>query len=203
MRYGIRQIEAPPVDPVTLAEAKDHCEIPAVETQHDAKVTRFIKAATQAAERHMSRRIIRQIVELALDCWPVDGVIDLPEGELVSVVSVKYFDASGLEQTWSSDEYQVDNYANPPRLAPAPTFSFPAHRSVLAPIKIRYAVGYAPGSGSPTDYRENVPEPIRQAILLMVGTWFENREDTIVGTISSQLQLGVDRLLDPYRIWGG
>lgn len=44
---------------------------------------------------------------------------------------------------------------------------------------------------------------IRTACLLILGTLFENREDVIVGTISSELPLGSRSLLTPYRIgWG-
>lgn len=202
MSYNVREFEAAPVEPVTVAEARDHCEIPASETQHDAKLARFIKAARQAAENYMSRRIVQQTLELVLDDWPYDGIVRLPEGELRELISVKYLDPDGNEQTWPSVEYRTDNSAKPPRLWAAPTFALPRILSGPAPITIRYKVGYPPVSGSPVDYLANVPEDIRVAILLTVGTWFENREDVIVGTISSRLPLGVDRLLDPYRIWG-
>lgn len=36
---------------------------------------------------------------------------------------------------------------------------------------------------------------VGQAILLLVAHWFANREAAVTGTISSQVQLGVDRLL--------
>jgi len=55
---------------------------------------------------------------------------------------------------------------------------------------------YHAGSSSSSD----IPEPIRLAILLLVGHWYEHREATIVK--SQELidtKLGVDRLLAPYK----
>lgn len=44
---------------------------------------------------------------------------------------------------------------------------------------------------------------IRAACLLILGNLFENREDVIVGTITSVLPMGSRSLLTPYRIgWG-
>lgn len=36
---------------------------------------------------------------------------------------------------------------------------------------------------------------IRQAIFLLVAHWYANREAVVTGTINSQVQLGVERLL--------
>jgi hypothetical protein len=44
---------------------------------------------------------------------------------------------------------------------------------------------------------------IRAACLLIVGNLYANREDVVVGTISSELPMGSRSLLTPYRVgWG-
>lgn len=44
---------------------------------------------------------------------------------------------------------------------------------------------------------------IRAACLLILGSLYANREDVVVGTISSELPMGSRSLLTPYRIgWG-
>jgi hypothetical protein len=44
---------------------------------------------------------------------------------------------------------------------------------------------------------------VRAACLLILGSLFENREDVVIGTISSELPLGSRSLLTPYRVgWG-
>lgn len=202
MGYSIREIEAPTARPVTLAQAKAQCNIESADLNHDVLLERLIKAARQHAERYMGRRIIEQTIELVLDGWPVEGYLELHGGELRELLAIYYRDSDDVEQTWAAAEYRADDAAIPARVFPLRGYSFPGLSGLPASVRIRYKVGYPPGTGSPTDYAANVPEDIKQAILLMVGTWFENREETIVGTISSQLALGVERLLWPYRVLG-
>lgn len=62
-------------------------------------------------------------------------------------------------------------------------------------------------------YQESVPEdesnglkinkPIEQALLMTIGHWYEHRESVILGNISSkEIEQGVWRLIQPYRILG-
>ena len=45
----------------------------------------------------------------------------------------------------------------------------------------------------------NVPANLKQAIRMLVAHWYENREAALAGTVSSQVQFGVDMLLAPLR----
>ena len=42
---------------------------------------------------------------------------------------------------------------------------------------------------------------IKLAMLLLIGHWFENREESIVGTIVAQIPMGVRDLLAPYKAY--
>lgn len=44
-----------------------------------------------------------------------------------------------------------------------------------------------------------LPREIKQAMLLLIGHWFVNRESVITGTISSVLEQTVDALLSPHK----
>jgi len=53
--------------------------------------------------------------------------------------------------------------------------------------------------GSPVDDGEMAMTPdVEQAVRLLVGHWYANREAVVVGEVSTQLELGVERLLQ-YR----
>nr|WP_247741349.1 head-tail connector protein [Luteibacter sp. SG786] len=53
--------------------------------------------------------------------------------------------------------------------------------------------------GTPADDGEMALTPdVEQAVRLLVGHWYSNREAVVVGEVSSQLELGVERLLQ-YR----
>jgi hypothetical protein len=56
---------------------------------------------------------------------------------------------------------------------------------------VRYRAGYA----------GDIPSGIRVAILLMIGHWYANREAVVVGTITSELPMAVDRLLWGHRLY--
>jgi len=56
-------------------------------------------------------------------------------------------------------------------------------------------------SGTGTHFVGVVPGPLRQALLLLIGPWYENREAVLVGTVARALPAAVEALLWPYRVW--
>lgn len=42
-------------------------------------------------------------------------------------------------------------------------------------------------------------DDITTAMLLIIGTWFANRESVVVGTITATLPMAVDALIKPYQ----
>jgi uncharacterized phiE125 gp8 family phage protein len=45
-----------------------------------------------------------------------------------------------------------------------------------------------------------VPEPLRLAMLLLIGHWWTNR-DAVTTNSLAELPLGVDSLMGPYRVF--
>ncbi|CAB3870261.1 head-tail connector protein [Achromobacter deleyi] len=51
-------------------------------------------------------------------------------------------------------------------------------------------------SGEPTGPGEmGMTKDVEQAVLLLVGHWYSNREGAVVGAVSNDVKLGVERLL--------
>jgi len=48
-----------------------------------------------------------------------------------------------------------------------------------------------------------VNDAIRNAILLLCGHWYVNREDAVTGTIAQQVPMGAHELLRPHRHFPG
>ena len=46
---------------------------------------------------------------------------------------------------------------------------------------------------------DDVPQAIRTAAAMLVAHWYRNREAVNVGNITSELPLGVQSLIAPYR----
>jgi len=110
------------------------------------------------------------------------------------------------EYTWAATNYVVDTDSVPGRIDLAYGISRPttALRDMNGVI-IRFAAGYAPLVGDPpvvtTDYRANIPTAIKQALFLLVGHWYENREEVVTGAVVSKIPQVSEALLAPYRLW--
>ena len=151
-------------------------------------------AATQWVEQHIRRSLISQGWELTLDCWAYPWV-ELPRSPILSVSEVRYLDASGAPVVLAPAAYQLDGRSTPGRLAPAFGARWPATINQIAAITISYQAGYGASWN-------DVPEPIRHAIMMMAAHLYENREAVAVGTIATELPMAVNTLLEPFRVWG-
>jgi hypothetical protein len=45
-----------------------------------------------------------------------------------------------------------------------------------------------------------IPRPLVQAVALLVGHWYNQREDVVIGTISGAVEMGAKALCAPYRV---
>lgn len=176
-------------EPVTSTEAKAHLRVD--HANDDTYIGTLITAAREYVEAHTRRQLMPATWTLCLESFP-NGEIELPYPPLVSITSVKYIPAGGTLTTLSASNYQVDTYSLPGRIAPAYGYVWPSVRGGdWNGVQIVYAAGYAAAA--------NVPTSIKQAILLIVGHLYENREPEITGLSISRFQLAVDALLMPHR----
>jgi len=187
-------ITGPASAPVSVSEAKSHLRVDI--STDDTLIGTYITAATQYVELHLRRALITQTHELVLDGWPGKGRISLPLAPLISVTSVTVTDNAGSAAVFSISNYIVDTAGEPGAVVLKSTASWPA--TVLQEvngIKVRFVAGYGAAAA--------VPDAIKQAILLAVGSMYEHREDVQVspGIVSVSLPLGVFNLLMPYRVW--
>jgi uncharacterized phiE125 gp8 family phage protein len=190
-----RVIVQPPVEPLTLQEAKDHCVV--THDQHDSMLMALIVAARKHVEEHYQISLVTQTREVAFDRFQDDLL--LTHGPVQSVEAVEYMNADGTLTPLTEADYQVDLYGAPVRVSAAYSAYWPTARVMYRSVRVRYVAGFEPVDGSPTDYAGNIPEDIKVALKLLVGNWYDNREASITGTINTALEFGVTALLSPYR----
>ncbi len=171
--------------PVTLAEAKAQCRV--LHNDEDDYINTLIAAATGHVEKMAGLGLIAQTWRLTLDEF--SKCISLPIAPLQSVTSVQYFDEAGDLQTVDPALYTVDNVSTPGWVVLNEGEQWPVTLSAVNAVRINYVVGFT-----------DVPAPIKHAILLLIGHWFENREAVITGTITAKLPMAVDALLANYRV---
>lgn len=184
----------PPAEmPVTLAEAKDHLRV--LTGAEDGLITGLVAAATQHLEGRsgiLGRALVTQTWDMRLDCFPrrVGGRIELPMPPLQSVTWIKYIDGNGDEVELPTSEYVVDAQHMIGRVRPAYGLQWPTALDDEGAVRIRFVAGYGGAAA--------VPVPIKQAILLLVGHWWINRE--AVGQAGGPHALAVEALTSPFRV---
>lgn len=186
---------APTVEPVTLAEARAHLRVDMVDD--DVLIEGLVKAVREYLEVHVLRRaLLTQTWDMYLDAWPESDRVAIPLPPLQSVTYVKYTDDTGAISTFASSSYLVDTVSEPGRLVLKSGYTWPGTTlQVVNGVNVRFVCGWSAAA--------SVPKPIKQAILLMVGDLYENRENTLIGqglTIK-ELPFAVQALLMPYRVY--
>lgn len=157
----------------------------------DALIVSLIQSAMDLCEHETGRALMPQTWELSLMGFKDE--ICLPHVPVASIVSVKYSDVTGAEQTLATTDYVFDNACEiSPRVVRAVGKSWPAVYGGINNVRIRYVAGYANADA--------VPAALKQWMKLQIGHWFRNRESINIGNISSKLE-NVDSLMNAYKIY--
>lgn len=187
-------ITAPTVEPVSLVEAKAHLRVDI--DDDDALISRLITTARMHIEDSTRPHVamINQTWEYIADDWPEGDTLELRPYPLVSVTSIKYTDEDAVESTFASANYLVDTYSQPGRVKLKSTAAWPStDLRELNGFVVRFVAGYGASAAA-------VPVQLRQAILLYVGHWYENREPILTtGMMVAPLQKTIDDLLRNWR----
>lgn len=192
----MNRVITPPIEePVSLDEAKIHCEVELSSTYHDDFIKGLIKGAREEAENYLGRSLINQTRAEYLEQWPAGGVIYLPGSPVLEDgFEIEYYNTDGEQVTWSDTNYELDTISEPARVRPIVGVSFPTVAKRFFPIIITYKAGYGLEG-------EDVPERIRQAIKFRVGTNFLMREEVVIGSIVSEYKGAFESKLHPDRIY--
>lgn len=181
------RVRDPAIEPVGLEEAKLHLR--ASSDDEDAEIAALVAAARGFVEDRTRRALIDQGWRTVLDAWPCSGVVDLRPPPVTAVEGVTLYDALGEATSLGPESWRLAAGSGPARL----TLGLVDPGRAANGIEIDYATGYGTTAAE-------VPAPLRHAVLMLVGHWFENREAASLGVVSSSVALGVDALVAPYRV---
>lgn len=163
----------------------------------DDLLTALIAVAREYAEGFQNRAYITQTWELWLDDWPKGDRIKIPLPPLQTVNSIKYYDTANVVATMATADYFVDDKSEPGRVVLAYGESWPS--TTLRPangVCVEFDAGYG-------DAASDVPKRVRQAMLLLIGHWNENREAVRTAMTRGEMlpvPLGVAALLSLDRV---
>ena len=210
---ALRLVTGPAEQPVTLDEARMHLRVS--EPDEDSMIKGLIIAATQWAESIIEGAIVTQTFEVILDAFPdartqwrgppdVSPSANIPliplgritqghialRSPLQTVNSVKYVDPAGILQTMDPAQYVVEQYDGPGFVRPAFGCNWPSYRRQGNAVIVNFTAGFGNAS--------QVPQAIKQAILLLIGQLYLYREATINLSLMEP-PFSVHSLLSYYR----
>lgn len=189
--WAIKQTAAPAEEPITLAEAKLHLRVDS--NDDDTLITNLIVAAREWCEGFQNRAYITQSYVLTMDRFPRRDFIRIPRPPLQSIASVKYTSSEGIVMTIDPGDYQVDTNSEPGRIVLAVGKSWPATTLQAAnAVAIDFTAGYGTAS--------DVPQAVKQAMLLLIGGWYEQREYLLIGRPTQEVPFAVTALLSQARV---
>lgn len=174
---------------ITIDQAKAHLRVE--HGEEDALITSLIASAFRHIENRTGQVFDKRdgIVMLA-DRLPQGSCgLELQWTPVRAVSEVSYLDSTGVRTVLEAGALDVEKRGVYPVLYPAIDASWPDHRPQRASVQITVNAGY-----------EECPADVSAAALLIIGHLYEHRESVVVGTISSELPMGVEMLLAPYVI---
>lgn len=201
LNQSVAVISAPPAEPVSLADAKLWCKVDY--TDDDTIIAMIVQAARERAEDITGHAFVQRQLEMRLDSFPDENIIELPFPPLQSVDYIKYIDGDGALQTLTGSPslWIEDAASRPARIQTLDGGSWPATKTQIAAVRIGFTCGYAPSVGSPTDYGANVPNLVKQWMQLRIATFYDNRGSLFSGTRLEQPPRDyVDGLLDGLKV---
>lgn len=203
---GLKIVAGPSVTPVSRTEARNHLSLD--EDIDDSQVRSYLQAAIDWAENYTGRFFINRTCQMMLDgAREIDDIlwegmrtghsmvsyvdhIELAATPVVSVESIKYYNDSDVQSTWSATNYYVDTFSEPARVVLRDGGTYPTDLRVSNGIEINFTAGYGT---SPN----NVPEAIKLGILQYTAHLFEHRGDSEVAIQPPKV---IRSLLDPYKV---
>jgi uncharacterized phiE125 gp8 family phage protein len=166
------------VGAVLLDDLKYHLRV--THDDEDMIITSYGIAATAAVEAWTQRVLVAREAVLSLPCLPSGKTpIELPGGAVSSLTEMI---ADGVEVTGLSV------LGHSPAIL-IPTDDWPTITGEGYPVTITYQSG----AGA-------VPFDLQQAILILVGELYKNRENSFEGSLAA-VPVSAEYLMRPHRIW--
>jgi uncharacterized phiE125 gp8 family phage protein len=160
------QLIAPPVEePVDILDLKSDLRV--THTDDDVQLARLNAEAREWIESKTEWQLALKTWELTIDYFPAAEIL-LPLRPVGGIVSIKYDNSEGFEQTLPPGDYYLDNAGEFGWVFPAT--SWPATLEAVNAVRVEFTAGY-------TD-TELVPRALKSAITLQVAELYDGPDET-------------------------
>jgi uncharacterized phiE125 gp8 family phage protein len=183
----LRLVTASTTPLVTLDEAKVQVHAESF-TDDDTYLTGLVVVATEWIESWIGRSLRAQTWELRLDHFSC-GRIKLPKPPVASITHIKYIDTAGTETTWAAENYRLLGIGTiESAVVPAYGVYWPLTRSEAEAVRVTFLT------------EASTSAAVKHAIKLIVGHFYENREDGSAEPPKA-IHMGVMALLSTSQVW--
>lgn len=189
---SLKITSGPSAEPITLARAKEQCRID--HDEEDVTISGLISAVRRKLEEDTERCVClstsAETCVLKLDEFPCRnrGLIELYRSPILAVSSLTYYDGNNTLQTLSTSAYDVDVNSSPGRIYPAYGYVWPETYCRPEAVTVTFTGGYT-----------TAVDPLAiQAMLLLLGHWWDRRETAVEENLRS-IPFGYQVLADQLR----
>ena len=190
MSIRLITITGPATAVLTTAEAKTHLRV--THSSDDTYIDGLVDTARTIVESRSGWKMFTQTLELRADSFNEKGLADPTAKDIIglrvapvaSITSIKYYNTADSDTEISNTDYWTDLLGVPCRLQIKN--SWPSTNERIGNVRIRLVAGTV---------KDKIPEHLLLAVKLLVGHWYENREETITGTQINTIPEGVNRII--------
>lgn len=198
----------PAAEPLSLATVKAHLRIDPADNTEDTLLTAIIKASREYCESKQRRAFCKTVYIGSLDCVPYEAYnggipFRLPIQPLKSITSIKIKqvedDGTQTDITVPASQYETDLSRGLIRLRN--NFYTTIYDKSKLPSFACFQVEFIAGADTAGDPVETIPARTLQAMLLIIGHWYEHREDASDGFKVETIPTAADALLQQGKVY--
>lgn len=184
MRYTVTEILGE--EPVSLERAQERVHALPGNTEDEIyTLIPLITAAREYCENIAGYAFVRQRITAYPDPAELaEGFVNLPRPPVQQIESVTLYGSGGTEET--SDAWELDGEDG--------RLYLPVHGAGLRrvnPVAVTYVAG-----------ADECPELAQQAMLLLIGHWYQNRESVQTGAVTAvEIAQTTSAILKQYKRW--
>jgi len=173
-------------EPLSLDDIKDVLNIDDECTEFDDLLFSYISGARHLVESQTNFKLGVATIDCVYEKFKSELWMDI--GNIATVDYVKYYDSDNVLTTLAATEYEADLISFPARLRSVYNVSFPSTYTRYDAVTIRVTTS------------EDYPLPLLTAMKMIIGHWYENRQDVITGTIAVVIPQTSRYIMDIYRL---